>query len=327
MHPVDRAAAMLFRHGPKSLKVFRSGWGDEELIDSLAVTGDEPPPASITITWDDPVTSDALVTTDGAFPSPAEHLPAASRLAHVRRIDPPAPTHRLVVMMAAWNDHGYRTRTGLAVRLAARGISSVMLENPYYGPRRAWSDPPIRTVADFAVMGRAAVQEGRALLDYFADDYEVGVTGYSMGGNIAALIGALMERPVAIAGLAASHSPGPVWLDGIITHMVDWEALGGRADGNEERLRRELSGASVLAVSPHPHTASAVIVGAQSDGYIPPSAVEALHAHWPGSELRWLPGGHATMIWRQKDALVDAIEASFDRLYGAGAQGRSERSQ
>jgi pimeloyl-ACP methyl ester carboxylesterase len=192
-----------------------------------------------------------------------------------------------------------------------------MLENPYYGTRRAWADPPIRTVADFAVMGRGAVQEGRALLDHFAEEYDVGVTGYSMGGNIAALIGALKEQPVAIAGLAASHSPGPVWLDGIITNMVDWDALGGRANGNEERLRHELSGASVLAVPPHPHTAHAVIVGARSDGYIPPSAVEDLHAHWPGSELRWLPGGHATMIWRQKDALVDAIVASFDRLYGA----------
>ncbi len=317
MHPVDRAAAVLFRYGPNSLKVFRNGWGDHELVEALAVTGDEPAPPPIQVTWETPDRSDESVTTDGTFASPAEHLPAASRRGVVRKIEPVDGADRLVVMMAAWNDHGYRTRTGLATRLAARGITSVMLENPYYGTRRAWGDPPIRTVADFAVMGKAAVQEGRALLEYFAADYDVGVTGYSMGGNIASLIGALMERPVAIAGLAASHSPGPVWLDGIITNMVDWDALGGRANGNDEQLRRELSGASVLAVPPHPHTAQAVIVGARSDGYIPPSAVEALHAHWPGSELRWLPGGHATMIWRQKDALVDAIEASFDRLYGA----------
>ncbi len=298
MHPVDRAAALLFRHGPASLKVFRNGWGDGNLIGTLAVTGEEPAPPPIEITWDTPDVSGELVTTHGRFPSPADHLPAASRLAVVRKVEPADGAERLVVMMAAWNDHGYRTRTGLAERLAVRGITSVMLENPYYGTRRAWSDPPIRTVADFAVMGRAAVQEGRALLDHFGSDYDVGVTGYSMGGNIASLIGALMERPVAIAGLAASHSPGPVWLDGIITNMVDWKALGGRANGNEERLRRELSGASVLAVPPHPHTAHAVIVGARDDGYIPPSAVEDLHAHWPGSELRWLPGGHATMIWR-----------------------------
>ena len=54
-----------------------------------------------------------------------------------------------------------------------------------------------------------------------------------------------------------------------------------------------------------------MIVGARRDGYIPAEAVEALHDHWPGSELRWINAGHATMIWRKKEALVDAILASF----------------
>ena len=172
----------------------------------------------------------------------------------------------------------------------------------------------IRTVAEFGVMGRAAVEEGRALLAHFASDHLLGVTGYSMGGNTAALIGALMDQPVAIAGLAASHSPGPVWLDGILVSMIDWDALGGAHQA--DRLRGYLTAASALAVPPPPHTAGAVIVGGRRDGYIPRTAIEDLHAHWPGSELRWLPGGHATMIWRQKDALVDAIVASLDRLYG-----------
>ena len=312
MHPVDRAAALFFRYGPASLKVFRDGWGDDALVDLLAVTGDAPPPLPIEIDWDGEKTADdGLVERDGIFLSPVAELPAASRTATIRMISPANRTRRLVVMMAAWNDHGFRTRDGLARHLAGFGVSSIMLENPFYGSRRVREDPPIRTVADFAVMGRAAVQEGRALLAHFGSNYEVGVTGYSMGGNIAALIGALMETPVAIAGLAASYSPGPVWLDGILTHMVDWEALGGRSNGAEDRLRRHLTSASVLAVPPRPHTATAVIVGARRDGYIPPAAVEALHEHWPGSELRWLPGGHATMIWRQKDALVDAILSSF----------------
>jgi pimeloyl-ACP methyl ester carboxylesterase len=248
---------------------------------------------------------------DGTFVSPAANLPAASQQAHIRMISPPSPDGRLVVMMAAWNDHGYRTREHVGRRLAIHGVTSVMLENPYYGSRRVGPDPPIRTVADFAVMGRAAAQEGRALLAHFGSDFQVGVTGYSMGGNIAALIGALMDQPVAIAALAASHSPGPVWVDGILADMVDWDALGGRSNGAADRLRHQLTRASVLAVPPRPHTKQAVIVGARRDGYIPAEAVEALHAHWPGSELRWLPGGHATMILRQKDALVSAILDSF----------------
>ncbi len=315
MHPVDRAAALLFRYGPSSLKVFQNGWGDEELIEAIHVDGTQPPPTPISITWDEARSKDGTEVREGTFTSPAEHLPAAGRVAGVRMVSPDRPSGRLVVMMAAWNDHGYRTRTGLATGLAARGITSVMLENPYYGKRRAWSDPPIRTVADFAVMGRAAVDEGRALLGHFATDYDVGVAGYSMGGNIAALVGALMDRPVAIAALAASHSPAPVWTEGIIRHMVDWDALGG--DTQVARLRAELSRATVLSVPAPPHTATAVIVGGSKDGYIPRKAVEDLHGHWPGSELRWLPAGHATMIWRQKAALVDAIVASFDRTYGA----------
>lgn len=314
MHPIDLAAAALFRYGPSSLKVFQAGWGDADLIASLRVDGELPAAAPATIAWGEERRRDATVVKDGTFPSPAGHLPAASRMARVRMLSPHLPDGRLVVMMAAWNDHGYRTRTGLATRLVARGVTSVMLENPYYGTRRAWDDPPIRTVADFAVMGRAAVDEGRALLATFAPNHRVGVTGYSMGGNIAALVGALMDHPVAIAALAASHSPGPVWLDGIIRNMVDWDALTG--DDAEERLRRELTRASVLTVPPRPHTAHAVIVGGSKDGYIPRTAVEALHAHWPGSELRWVRAGHATMIWRHKDALVDAIEAAFDRTFG-----------
>jgi pimeloyl-ACP methyl ester carboxylesterase len=315
MHPVDRAASLLFRYGPPSLKVFQSGWGDEELIEAIHVDDDEPTPDEITVRWADPERAHGHTSTDGTFATPARHLPAASRTGHVRMITPDDPNGRLVVLMAAWNDHGYRTRTGLATRLADRGVTAVMLENPYYGSRRPWPDPPIRTVADFAVMGRAAVDEGRSLVCHFAEDYDVGITGYSMGANIAALAGALTNRNVAIAGLAASHSPGPVWLDGILHEMIDWEALGGRDQA--DRLRAVLTRASVLSVPAPPHTAAAVLVAGRSDGYIPATAVEDLHAHWPGSELRWLRGGHATMILRQKDELVDAIVASLDRAYGA----------
>lgn len=313
MHPVDRAAALLFRFGPKRWKVFRDGWGDEGLIELLSVNDHEPPPPPLAIEWGAVERQEDRTITDGTFPSPAPSLPESARLARLRLIEPAEPDGRLVVMMAAWNDHGYRTRASLADLLVAHGVTSVVLENPFYGSRREHDDPSIRTVADFAAMGRGAVQEGRALLSHFAADYRVGVTGYSMGGNIAALIGALMEEPVAIAALAASHSPGPVWVDGILADMVDWEALGGRSNGAVERLRRELTRASVLEVPARPHTASAIIVGARADGYIPPAAIEELHHHWPGSELRWLPGGHATMIWRQKEALVQAVVDSFDR--------------
>ncbi len=312
MHPIDQAAGWLFRFGPATRKVFTGGWGDEDLVSELDSRRHRDRPAELTIDWSEDQPGDLFDTRDATFSSPAPHLPESSRTGALRMITPHAADGRLVVLMAAWNDHGYATRTTLASLLAERGITTVMPENPYYGARGTGAEQPIRTVADFAVMGRAAVEEGRALLAHFAPTHRVGIAGYSMGGNTAALAGALSDGPVAIAALAASHSPGPVWLDGVIRHVVDWNALGGPEAAAQ--LRAELSRATVLSIAPRRHTSWAVIVGGRRDGYIPPWAVEDLHAHWPGSQLRWLNDGHATMLWRRKPALVDAIVASFDRV-------------
>ena len=51
---------------------------------------------------------------------------------------------------------------------------------------------------------------------------------------------------------------------------------------------------------------------------VPATATEALHAHWPGSELRRIPGGHATLLWFHKGAFATAIADSFDRLVSVG---------
>jgi pimeloyl-ACP methyl ester carboxylesterase len=319
IHPIDRSSGLVLANGPQRLRIFQEGWGDQGLIDELVIPAHPDPPAAIEIDWLPPEVDDGLTVRDGVFASPGAFLPAHAATAHVRQVIPRRPTNRMCVLLAAWNDHGYDTRTKLAARLAERGIAAAMLENPFYGHRRPRpeADQPIRTVGDFAVMGRSAVSEGRALLAHFAADYQVGVSGYSMGGNVSALVGALMEFPVAIAALAASHSPGPVYLDGVLVNGIDWEALGGRQTA-EPRLRQVLTGASVLRIEPRPHTASAVIVGAKSDGYVPLQATLDLHEHWPGSELRLIRGGHATLIWFRKDVLVDAIVDSFDRLEAAG---------
>jgi hypothetical protein len=318
IHPIDRSSGLLLSNGPQRLRVFQDGWGDPERIEQLVIPDELDPPASIDIDWLDPIVEGGLTVRDGVFASPGELLPPDATTAHVRQVIPRDPANRMCVLMAAWNDHGYATRTKLAARLAERGIASAILENPFYGHRRPQpeADQPIRTVGDFAVMGRSAVAEGRALLAHFAADYQVGVSGYSMGGNVSALVGALMDFPVAIGALAASHSPGPVYLDGVLVNGIDWEALGGRETA-EPRLREILTGASVLGVEPKPHTAYAVIVGAKSDGYVPLQATIDLHEHWPGSELRLIRGGHATLIWFGKDVLVDAIVDSFDRLAAA----------
>jgi hypothetical protein len=280
------------------------------LADVAALAADPP---ELTISWSPTKHLANRTVRDGYFAAPTD-LPPPARTAAIRLIEPPGGTRRVCLLMAAWNDHGYDTRQQVADELVQRGIGSLILEIPYYGHRRVISadHQPIQTVADFARMGLGAVTEGRALLNHFRSQYQMGVSGYSMGGNIGAMVGATAGYPVAVAPLAASHSPGPVFLDGVISNGIQWEALGG--EGQSDRLRESLSAASVLRLVSPDWTQAAVMVAALDDGFVPRPAVEALHRHWPGSELRWRPGGHATLLWRQRRVLADAISDSFDRL-------------
>lgn len=314
MHVIDRAAAVMVKRGPRRLRIFPGGWGETRYISLLEdITAFEKPPPPLTISWGPTKHLVGRRIADGHFASFCDVPPEAATAA-VRLIEPLHGSDRLCLLMAAWNDHGYDTRQQLANELLHRGIASVILEIPYYGHRRTvgHDDQPIQTVADFARMGFGAVSEGRALLNHFRSRYRLGVSGYSMGGNIGALVGATAGFPVAMAPLAASHSPGPVFLDGVISNGIQWDALGG-ADRRQD-LRAALTAASVLRLPAPEWASAAVMVAARNDGFIPAEAVRALHHHWKGSQLRWRPGGHATLLWRQRPALADAIEASFSGL-------------
>jgi len=81
-----------------------------------------------------------------------------------------------------------------------------------------------------------------------------------------------------------------------------------------DQIADTLGAASALNFPPPPHASYAVLAAPTADGYIPRHAFEALHAHWPGSELRWIKGGHASvLLWRKRE-LAQAIADSFERL-------------
>lgn len=316
-HLIDHLGGFIVTYGPRRLRFFADGWGDPEHLGDISLEISEPQP--VAIDWVHHRSNNGFTTDVGIFDSPAAPvLPDRSKRAAVTRVGPTGPGSRVVVLMAAWNEHDSRGRFGIARRLAQRGIISLVLENPYYGIRRTGEGQPIRTVADFARMGAGAVEEGRALLATIRDDGDTpGISGYSMGGNIAALISATMPFPVATAPLAAAHSPAPVYLDGVLRGGVDWQALGGEETA-APKLRSFMLRASVCTVEPVEHTRHAILVAAADDRYVPRDATEILHHHWPGSELRWVPGGHASLFWFGKDVMADAIVDAFDRLEAAG---------
>jgi len=321
MHWLDGISARALARTPPHKRVFRRGWGDPDALaayleESAAAT----PIAEIPIAEGPQRAFDSLVMRDLSFESPGRFLPAASRVARARLVGGPGDPDRLVVLMAAWNDHGYQGRLRLARDLAARGIASVMLEQPFYGDRRPvpGEEQPITTVTDFMWMGRAAVLEGRVLADHFRRrGYRVGVTGYSMGGNMAGFLAASMPFPVAAALLAAPFSPGPPFLHGILQATIDWEALGGDTPETRERLSGVLHSASILRFPAPGHTRAAVLVAATRDGYVPTAAAQAIHRHWPGSVMEWVNAGHGTLLWFNRERLVEAVVRSFERLDGA----------
>jgi dienelactone hydrolase len=318
MHWLDRLSASALGRTPPHRRVFRDGWGDRDLIDAYLGRVATFPPLEIPLVSEHPPRLNGeMVVTEFDFESTAEDLPERSRTARARLIAAAPEAEQVVLLMSAWNDHDYRSRTRIAMLLLAHGIASVMLENPYYGERRPspGDEQPIATVADFGMMGRAAVLDGRALAGYFhRRGAAVGVSGFSMGGNLAAFVAAGLPFPVAAAPLAGAHSPAPVFLDGILRSSIAWDALGGEDPDVERALWDYLSAATVLDHPPRPHLRNAVLLAATKDGYVPTSAVQAVHRHWPGSTLEWINAGHGSLAWRHRSRMAEAIVRSFDRM-------------
>jgi len=52
----------------------------------------------------------------------------------------------------------------------------------------------------------------------------------------------------------------------------------------------------------------------QDDGYIPKHSVLELQKAWPGSEVRWVTGGHVSSFILHNDEFRRAIKDGLDRL-------------
>lgn len=311
MHKIDWIGSQLAGLPAVTERLFQDGWGDLDGVRDDLIT--IPIVAGQAFEQKTPQVSGDRTVTDFRFRSTYDRLPEASRFGYLRLFEPPNPG-RAVLLMAAFNEHGYETRQAFAHYLLNQNVAVAILENPYYGLRRPGAGQPMRTAADLLKMGVGAVWDGVEVLEWLRNrrTWTVGVAGYSMGANTAALIAAVSTEPVACAAMAASHSPGPVFTVGALGSAIDWAALGGPSAS--EKLASLFGEASVLRFAPRPHTSAAVILGILGDGYVLPDATRALADHWPGAELFWAKGGHATVLWTHKDHMSELIVRSFDRL-------------
>jgi dienelactone hydrolase len=231
------------------------------------------------------------------------------------------PLRGVALHLAASGDQGFGLRLRFGAPLLARGLGALVLENPYYGARkpRGQLGPAVRTVADLHLMAAAAFQEGRALLRWLKDDLRaplVGVTGFSMGGHLAAMVGASLPFPLAVVPIAATFSPDSVFREGVLKGVAHLAALCERDEREEDaRLRlMELIARFSVAHLPAPACPeAAIVVGTAGDGFVPPADMRRTAAHW-GVELRWIPAGHVSAVLRHQGAMREAIADAFDRL-------------
>jgi dienelactone hydrolase len=299
---------------------FADGWGDLRVLDDDPVLLTRRAPATLAIRWGPPRRSLSGTVREGTFESPELRLPPCSRQARVQLALPEGPLRGVALHLAASGDQGFRMRLRIAAPLLEKGIGALVLENALYGARRPPGQigPAVRTVSDLYLMGAATLQEGRALLRWLYEGSfgAVGVTGYSMGGQMAAMVGATVPFPVAVIPLAPTCAPDSVLRCGAMRNVASWAAL---AVGGQDRaaardaLCARLARYSVARLPPPSRPDAAIVVGTEHDAIVPPAEMRRIAEHW-GCELRWLSACHVSAILRHQGAFRRAIADAFDRL-------------
>ena len=312
--------------------LYRGGFGDRTTLDRIIESIDTFTPAR--------PAGDVMMRPDGrakavpggelryaTFESPAPTpMPAECRTARVQIWTPTRHSSgAMCIHLAATGDEGFRRREGFAKRLLADGIGSIVLENPFYGTRRPNGQygPMLRTVLDQFAMSTAMVDEARALLTWLRRaGYVAGVTGYSLGGFMAAFAAAFVDFPVVVVPRAAGTNAAPVLTEWVLSRAVHWPSLAresGSVDLAREDLARYLSFVDVSRFPPPVAPELATVMAARHDRVFPLSTGEALHRHWPGSHLVVSNAGHLTSVLFDAATHADAVVSGFQRARARAA--------
>lgn len=308
---------------------YGEGWGDAGAIrEIVGLLETEFASTMPVVTLRDAGWGGASLRLVGELPSPgpiAQHLPAAARTARFELWLPrgkrsPAGVP-VTVFLAATGEEGYSSRRRLALPLVAAGIGALILENPYYGTRRGPGQRGfvLPRLLDQLVMSGATILETLALLQWLEAEgaTAIAVSGYSLGGYMSAVVAALHRKPLAVVPAAAGASAAQGFLTGALRTAVAWGALpaASRADA-ESRLSELFTSVDSTRLPLPVRPDAAILVGARDDQIVPEAQVRALHAHWRGSELRWVRGGHAGGMLLGGPAIRLAITDALRRIQG-----------
>jgi len=307
------------------------------------------PPTAVQPIWKTVWETKNSVLREGAFRTTCDErlihvLPPESHNARVAFLTPKSFSPEkmaCVVHLAGTGDHSFERRLRLGGPLLKDNIATMVLESPYYGQRRPSMQhgSKLQCVSDLLLLGKATIDEARSLLYWLQAEAgygKLGICGLSMGGVHAAMVGSLHPTPIATLPFLAPHSAVVPFCEGLYRHATAWDALredaaalaqdatslpedvahesGITIDQVKDRLRSVLSLTDVTRF-PLPKNPQAVIfVGATDDGYIPRHSVLQLQKAWPGSEVRWVTGGHVSSFFLHNDSFRKAIVDALDRL-------------
>lgn len=290
---------------------FDHGFGDETILATPLVRNELPEPADVSPLR--PSVNDRIIR----FASPDRaFLPKESKYAQALVVMPADWDHTtpVCIQLPATGDEGFQARQKMVAEpLKELGIGSVILENPYYGVRRphGQSKTYLRKVSELWSLGLAVVSETQALLEWLRHQgfQHLGVCGVSMGGAMMAHAVALTPYPLAACGCIAPHSATPVFLEGVLSHYVDWQAIGG--EEGRERLGLQLDGSDIRNFPQPIRPDCAIWLAAKKDAYVDPDSSLLNAQAWPNSRLYWLNSGHVGTALFHRTQYIQAIEESF----------------
>ena len=236
-----------------------------------------------------------------------------------------------------------------------RGVSSILIENPYYGLRKPRKQlrSSLFYVSDLFIMGAALILEAQVLMAWAREQSFSPLVchGISMGGHMASLSAAASHVPVGLAPCLAATSGSVTFCRGVMSGAINWRQL-------ERQLREEpgyLRDVWPLVHSPEEYgrirdedkvtadhfmrclmdecthmanysapldTELVDLVTAEFDAYQPRAVpdVRSLESCYPGCRVTVIPEGHIRAYLFHQNLFRQAIYRVIDKMvskYGA----------
>ncbi|GMT28671.1 hypothetical protein PFISCL1PPCAC_19968, partial [Pristionchus fissidentatus] len=279
------------------------------------------------------------------------HCPSPIGTCPFTVIIPDGGANRVCIHLPGTGDHSdWRRNHFLAGPLLNDGIASILICNPFYGPRKpnGQNRSSLHNVSDLFVMGASLISECLFILNWAKDRYgfdQAVISGVSMGGFMASLATTNIPYPVGCVPILSAVSAGPSYTHGVIREAILWDVLEKElrdrdyirsleeiagcdwvhrshemTTSNREPLSRNMMRVMMeefthLGTYPTPVFPQATVaLSATSDGYILHDGLVMQDQLWKGSEMRYIDRGHVTTYLFCQSLFRECIKQSFSKL-------------